>query len=666
MRRLPEWILCVLLIGGVTIATYGVLIPHLGFYRDDWYLLATAQSEGPAGIVRLFQIDRPLVGYFYAIAYRLLDTSPLAWHLAALLLRLLGNLTFYYLLRLLWPTRRSEVLAVALLFSVYPGYSVQPNAGVYSTDIAANTAVLVSFVLMIAAIRSSRPAGRIILSVLAGVLELAYLGIFESAIGMEVARLAVVWYLFWRRDHANFKVTSTWALKADLPYLALAMMFLIWRLFIFQSTRRATNLDVLVGRYSMLPLRSALSVSVETIKDIIEVTILAWTVPFYQSVAGSNYRDLALALGVALLVVVLILLAARAVSYNAGTGDDGRGPSVHLQMIMLGIVIVFFALLPIDLAGRNVLFADQWDRYTLYASSGVALLVGGAVFHFLGIPARRVVLICLVAMSVVVHYFSAAWYRDFWTAQRDLWQEMIWRAPAIKSGTMFFMELPVGGYQEGYEIYGPANIIYFAGQSLKIGGDVINSATATQLLLQKDRQHFDRSVLIEDNYRQALIGVYPAPGSCLHILDGRKIELPGLVDDSLVADVAMYSHIDRIDTAAQPASLPLFLGGHVPRAWCHYYQLMDLARQKGDWAEAARLADEALARDVTPEDVSEWMPALEAYATLGRVQEMRRAASIIRSQDGARAFLCLQLQRGPVYPVPYDYNQVNQSLCQAN
>ena len=121
-----------------------------------------------------------------------------------------------------------------------------------------------------------------------------------------------------------------------------------------------------------------------------------------------------------------------------------------------------------------------------------------------------------------------------------------------------------------------------------------------------------------------------------------------------------------IDVAAQPAQLPAFLRGHSPRPWCQYYQRMDLARQEANWQEVARLADEALFKDLTPDDVSEWMPALEAYATLGRLSEMRHAAAIIRSQDASRAFLCLQLQRGAAYPSPYDYNQVNQALCQAN
>jgi hypothetical protein len=654
------------LISLVTILTYGVLISRLGFYRDDWYLLSTAQSQGPAGIVALFQIDRPLIGYFYAIAYRLLGAVPLAWQVLALLMRLAGNLSFFWLLRQLWPERKTETVVVALLFSIYPGYTVQPNAGVYVTDLVTSAAALFSFCLMLKAIQSPRRLVWLLLSILAGVLELIYLGFFESAIGLEVGRLALVWYFVWRQRGAAFKSSFLDALKADSIYLLLGWAFLVWRLFLFQSSRRATNLSVLVGRYSALPVRSALAILVETVKDVIETTILAWAVPFYQSIAMAAYRDLAIGVVLALVVAACVLLFLRRASAGSSPADANSPRYQHLHLVWLGGLIVVFALLPIDMAGRNVLFSDQWDRYTIYASAGVALFVGGMTFHFFDGAARKVALLTLIGTAVVVHYFSAAWYRDFWSGERDLWQQIVWRAPAIQRGTMLFVSPPFAGFQEGYEIYGPANMIYYRGESLQLGGDVLNADTAANLQLQKNRQHYDRSVLVDDNYRTALMAVYPTPHSCLHVLDGRRIELPGLVDDSLVADVATYSDINLIETSAQPAVLPNFLAGAKPPTWCRYYQQMDLARQQGNWQEVARLADEAQARGFTPEDVSEWMPALDAYATLGRMPEARHAASIIRSVDAARAFLCLQMQRGAVYPPPYDYNLVNQSLCQAN
>jgi hypothetical protein len=293
-------------------------------------------------------------------------------------------------------------------------------------------------------------------------------------------------------------------------------------------------------------------------------------------------------------------------------------------------------------------------------------VTGGFLFHFFSGRFRNGLLLSLIGMSVVVHFFSAASYRDFWMWERDMWQQVVWRAPAIQRGTMLFAVLPGAGYAEGYEIYGPANMVYYPGQGIQIGGDVLNSGTAADLQLQKNRSHYDRSVLVEDNYRSALIMAYPSPESCLHVLDGRKVELPGLLDNSLLADVAPYSRVDLIEPSANPAKLPAFLGGETPRAWCFYYQKMDLARQQADWKGAAALADEALKKGLKPEDVSEWMPALEAYVTVGRVQDAKHAASIIRSSDKARSFLCLQLQRGSAYPAPYRYDEVNQVLCQGN
>ncbi len=73
----------------------------------------------------------------------------LAWQLVTLLIRLAGNLALFWLLRLLWPDWQMETLAVALLFSVYPGYTVQPNAGVYISDLLASAAALISIALTI-------------------------------------------------------------------------------------------------------------------------------------------------------------------------------------------------------------------------------------------------------------------------------------------------------------------------------------------------------------------------------------------------------------------------------------------------------------------------------------------------------------------------------------
>jgi hypothetical protein len=139
--------------------------------------------------------------------------------------------------------------------------------------------------------------------------------------------------------------------------------------------------------------------------------------------------------------------------------------------------------------------------------------------------------------------------------------------------------------------------------------------------------------------------------------------LPGLVDNTLLAAVADLSNIDRIRVDAPPPIVPAFLGEEPRHAWCYYYQKMGLARQQGNWEEVARLADEAIGKDLNPEDFSEWMPVLEAYATLGREKEARRLSTIIRSRDDTRFFLCREMQKEPAYPGPFNDELVEDLVC---
>jgi hypothetical protein len=216
-------------------------------------------------------------------------------------------------------------------------------------------------------------------------------------------------------------------------------------------------------------------------------------------------------------------------------------------------------------------------------------------------------------------------------------------------------------------MYSPANVIYYPGDAeVAIGAEVLNAQTATFIQIGKDRSHYDRSTFVEDHYGNALISVFPASGSCLHVLDGRKVELSGLVDNTLLSMVAGYSMVDRINVNAPPAIPPAFLGSEPEHGWCFYYQKMNLARQRGNWDEVAQLADETVKLGLAPNDVSEWMPILEAYATLGHEKKARRLSTIIRSDEVARFYLCREMQKGSAYAEPYNYELVKELICGAN
>lgn len=664
--KVSETLVALSVIAITTVLSYGILIPQLGFYRDDWYMLLAGQSEGAQGIIRLFAIDRPLIGYIYALDYSVLGNSVLGWHLYALFLRLLGSLGFFYLLRAIWPDKKFETAMAALLFAVYPGFLQQPNGATFKNLLLGVGLAIFSILATIQAVKTNNVWKRILLIVLAVLFAGLYLGIFEAMIGLEGARVLLLWYVLWKDRDIPPKKAILPTLKWSIPYFLLAGAFVFWRVFLFESERRATNVGVLFSAYGATPLHSLFGILIETVKDIWEATVLAWFVPFYQFTRAAVYRELGAALFLAILAVGAVIFYvwyARRQALVSETGP-GRGSAEEAWM-WLGVPIIAMAVLPIVLSGRNISFEVQWDRYAYHATIGIILAVAGFIFYALRSSARWIVPLVLIGMSVVTHYFSADYYRDYWSYNRELWWQMSWRAPMLEEGTLIFVSMPFG-FAEDYEVYGPANMIYYPGEGIKLSAEVLNVNTA--VLLQQgvtDAGNYNREVYVPKDYSKALIVAFPTSESCLHVLDGHQVELPGYSGEGILTDVAHYSQVDQIDASHLPATVPVQIFGHeLDHRWCYYYQKMSLARQVGDWQEVARLADEAQARDLRPNDYSEWVPALQAYASLGEARKARQAAAVIKSDRNIRFFLCRELEKGPLFPAPYDHNQVLELLCE--
>ena len=103
-----ELLFSILAITLTTLITYGVLIPYLGFYRDDWYLLWTSETQGAEGLISLFSIDRPFDGMLYVFDFWLAGLTPLTWHIYALFFKLTSAFAFLWLARSLWENRKFQ------------------------------------------------------------------------------------------------------------------------------------------------------------------------------------------------------------------------------------------------------------------------------------------------------------------------------------------------------------------------------------------------------------------------------------------------------------------------------------------------------------------------------------------------------------------------------
>jgi hypothetical protein len=135
----------------------------------------------------------------------------------------------------------------------------------------------------------------------------------------------------------------------------------------------------------------------------------------------------------------------------------------------------------------------------------------------------------------------------------------------------------------------------------------------------------------------------PTARSCVQVIDGSAPEY-SRYEDPLFVLVGPHSESEQILTEDPPPDVPETLFGPEPdHDWCYYYEKAALARQRGDWDEVLRLADEAADKDLQPIDLIEWMPFLQAYVLNGRMDELTAVSQRIQSDEYVARQACQKL-----------------------
>ncbi len=178
----------------VTGLAYGVLIPWLGFYWDDWAFIYIGKQLGSEGLARYFATNRPFWGMIYQFTTTVIGPQPWKWQVFGLVWRWLASVSLWYFVRQLWPRRREAALWAALLFIVFPALRQQPIAILYGHFFIVMTAFLLSLALMLKAVRDK---GRFWLwAGLSLVLSLVNLLCMEYFFLLDLLRPVLLWAAF--------------------------------------------------------------------------------------------------------------------------------------------------------------------------------------------------------------------------------------------------------------------------------------------------------------------------------------------------------------------------------------------------------------------------------------------------------------------------------------
>jgi hypothetical protein len=618
-------------------------ITTFGFYRDDWHVIWSGISRGANSIIDLHLVDRPFMGVVYAAVFKLLGGARIGWQIYIVILRICGGLGFLWFLRLLWPKRELETASMAALYVIYPGFLQLPQASSYQVHLFAVLCGILSLAFTVKGYRSSgfRKAiwflGSAILS------TTCYL-IMEWMIGLEIIRPVIIYWQVcqdekmdrWRQIRKTFLY---W-----LPNLIPFITFIIWRFFFFKSARAATDLGSLKSLYLSQPLQTLSKNIIELIKGAIDSIFLAYGVPAYQLTLSLNTREVITGCVLALLGVGIFSLF----WVNRAKPTPEKVLPWRKNVAILGILIVLATLFPVVMSNRTVSFQDTFDRYTLLPMAGVVMILWALIDPFQR-KTQAAILITLIFISFLTHYGNAQYFKEFWETQRQLWWQLTWRAPDLEQGTTLVANLPSPfQFSEGYEIWGPANLIYRpdAGK-VGIPAEIINMETLPRMLKSEHYGKTFRRVDFTLDFGKILLLSLPGSQSCLHILDANRGEISENENAAVRLLANLSSEKNILDRESMVAPQPAIFGKEPGHEWCYYYQRASLARQRKDWEEVVRLGDLAEEKELTPSDISELMPFYEGYAQMGKIDRANEIGSLIRTDENFISLYCLFRKNQP-------------------
>jgi hypothetical protein len=658
-------ILLVLLIASAV--AYLPLIGKMGYSNDDWYLMYDAHVAGPQIYHDVFSIDRPARAYLQIPLFGLFGENVIPYYISLYLFRLLGALTFFWLLTLIWPRQRMATFTAALLFLIYPGFLAQTTPIDYQAHLASLFLGLFSIALTVKAILPSRLAWKITLITASILTGIAYLSLMEYFIGLEVLRLGLIVLLIVRNKSLNMRQIIAKVLREWLPILIAPLSFLIWRLFFFQSVRRATNVGLQVGQIIGSPIYKILGWLTTLIQSIIKVIFLAWAIPLNDLAFQLRLRDLLIGLLFAIVVALMVAFASSRLSNLTGAAETSYNWKKEAWLI--GSISVIGGLLPIIVSNRQPDFG-AYSRYTLTSSAG-GVIIWTVLLSYLKSRRVQIALIAILAgAALLAHYANSVSAANASETIRNFWWQVYWRAPQFKDGTTFAVNYPQTGIAEDYFIWGPASFIYSPEKqttipiSIRLSGIVLTQDNILNVLTAHGQVNdAGRGNISVQDFGNVTVIAQSMPQGCIRIMDGSNPEISSADAQDMML-IAPHSQINNVILDRQAPTPPSSIFGSEPsHEWCYYYEKAELARQRGDWKMVDQLGDEALNAGFYPSDRIEWMPFLQSYVALGEREKARHLVSIINSDPFTKLQACQILNHMPTLSTDM-HTFVQQSFCQ--
>jgi len=634
LKRLSKWAIPIALFV-IAFFSYGIFAFQQGFHWDDWGFAWLIRTLGRPGLFNYFATNRPFLAYVYSITTSIFGTNPIAWHLFSLLMRWFTAVSLLWVLRLIWPERQRETFLITVFFLVYPGFNQQAIAITYSHFFLSQTLLFTSIGLMLKFARQPR---RLWWAGLLGVLFAAYnLFSTEYFFGLELLRPFLLW-LGLRDLWPEWKARLKRAALTYLPFFLVLLGYLYWRYFILGFYLYQPGLVTNTGPSPM-----------EKLVGIPRTVWEQWRVAAWEAWGQVFHLPDFAAYGPRLtFVFVFILLFTGIGLYFIAryfkTVEYGNW-RLSLLWIGLGFLSMLFAGIPFLVTDLPLRLTFPNSRFTMPFALGVAFLLV-ALLELLPKWSNKVLLASvLAALAVGVQFNNGYLWREDWQGQKSFFWQMTWRIPDLEPGSILLSSDTPFEYSSDNSLTFPLNLIY-APENRSI--EIEYAYFFVSVRLGQELEALMPGLPIHQNYLAAtfdsssdqMVAVHFAPPGCfrvLHPVYDKDLPLaPRIGEDSVLlteagipvlprsaAQAMTMSNLEQIVPKAKGPTLPAILGAEPAHTWCYYFEKADLARQSDDWVQVAEIGDQVFAIPYYPDDYSEYLPFVEAYARTGRWEDAR-------------------------------------------
>lgn len=634
------------------ILAYGLMIPWLGFYWDDWPIVLASRLQGVDAFWEYYRYERPFSAWTYIATIPILGTTPLPWHIFTLLLRWVSVVEMWWCLNLLWPQRRSENTWMAMLFAIYPIFTNQPVALTFNQQWVVFWLYFLALGLMLLSIQ--KPRWSLALNGVGVAATLVHMLTMEYAWGLELLRPLVLW-LAYSQLHPDLRRHLLATLKHWAPYALAFCGVIAWRL-LSSETLYQSNEPGLLYSLTTAPLDTILRLAQLGLQDMVNNLLGAWYLTVNPSSLVLTDRVVLASLGLAALTASLAYLYLR----RADTGSENTDakPTERgwlRQALFLGLAGALAGPLPVWLIEKNTLTGLHSGRFALAAMVGLSLLIVGLLEWFTPRRTPKIVLLSILfGLAAGFHLRNAVTYYRSTLQQNQFYWQLYWRAPYLEPGTALLSADELFPYVGRNPTAVTLNLLYPQpeGQTqvdywfLELYHDV-GSKNVPRLARGRQLTASFRTFSFRGSSLDSLVIFYkPGAGRCLWVLSPQDADNPELPEITLQA--LPVSNLGQIAPGpVTPGYPPTDLFGQEPaHNWCYFYQKAELARQLGDWQAIAELSRQAEAGNHSPNNQNEWLPFIEGLARNGEWEAaLQKTQSVYAADTDLAPRLCNLWQR---------------------